>query len=220
MNFKNNLTKKDIDKIDIKSQLEHQIKIQETKESGSVFDKINSLKIRFYKTGELNGSSYVKIPLRSNALINIENEDKYCFIWSILARLHPCENDHPNRVSNYKQYFNESNTNGFDFTNGFRCNDVHKFEKLINLSINIFELNFYQDKYKWKHNLIPIEISKNNSDRVIDLIFYKNHYALVKKLNVFLGDHHKIFTCRRCLNSYSSENMLMKHEPKCEKNAI
>ena len=71
------------------------------------------MKIRFYKTEELNGSSYVKIPLRSNALINIKNNDKYCFIWSILASLHPCENDHPNRVSNYKQYFNELNFQKF-----------------------------------------------------------------------------------------------------------
>ena len=43
------------------------------------------MKKRFYKTGELNSSSCVKIPLRSNALINIENDDKYCFIWSISA---------------------------------------------------------------------------------------------------------------------------------------
>ena len=158
--------------------------------------------------------------MRSNALINIKNNDKYCFIWSILASLHPCDNDHPNRVSNYKQYFHELNIEGFDFTNGFKCSDVHKFEKLNDLSINIFELNFYQDKNKWKHNLIPIEISKNDSDRVIDLIIYKNHHALIKKLIVFLGDHHKTFICRRCLNSYTSENMLKLHKPKCEINDI
>ena len=72
LNIINNLTENDIDKIDIKSQLEHQIQIQETKESGWIFDRINSMKLRFYKTGELNGSSYVKIPLRSNALKNIK----------------------------------------------------------------------------------------------------------------------------------------------------
>ena len=38
------------------------------------------------------------------------------------------------------------------------------------LSINIFEINFYQDKNNWKHNLIPIEISQNDSDRDIDTI--------------------------------------------------
>ena len=220
LNINNNLTESDINNIDIKSQLEHQIQSQETKESGWIFDKINSMKIRFYKTDELNGSSYVKIPLRSNALINIKNNDKYCFIWSILASLHPCENDHPNRVSNYIQYFNELNFQSFDFTNGFKCSDVHKFNELNNLSINKFELNFYQDKNKWKHNLIAIEISKNRSDRVVDLLIYKNHFALIKKINVFLGDLHKNFICRRCLNSYTSENMLKIHKPKCEINDI
>ena len=99
LNINNNLTKTDINNIDVKPQLEHQIQVQETKESGWIFDKSNSMKIRFYKTEELNGSSYIKILLRSNALMNIKNNDKYCFIWSILASLHPCENDHPNRVT-------------------------------------------------------------------------------------------------------------------------
>ena len=129
----------------------------------------------------MNGSNYVKIPLRSNAILNIENNDKYCFIWSILANLYPCSKNHPNRVSSYKQYLNDLNINGFDFSYGFKCSDVHKFNELNNLSIKIFELIFYQDQIKWKHKLIPIEISKINSDRFIDLAIYKNHYILIKK---------------------------------------
>ena len=53
------------------------------------------MKITFFKTGEVNGSPYVKITLKSIALTNIKKNDKYCFIWSILASLHPCDNDHP-----------------------------------------------------------------------------------------------------------------------------
>ena len=77
-------------------------------------------------------------------------------------------------------------------TNGFNCSDVHNFEKLNNLCNNIFELNFYQHQKKWRHKLVPIEVSKNDSDRVNHLIIYKNYYAFNKKLNVFLGDHHKV----------------------------
>ena len=65
------------------------------------------------------------------------------------------------------------------------------------------------------HKLIPIEISKNNSDRVIDLANYKTHYILFKKIDVVLGDHNKQFICRRCLSSYTSESMLRKHKQKC-----
>ena len=97
------LTQSNLDKINIISPLEFQIQQQELKRSGWRFDKIISMTIYFYKTTEMNGSNYIKIPLRSNAILNVENNDEYCFIWSILAYLYPCNNNHPNRVSNYKQ---------------------------------------------------------------------------------------------------------------------
>ena len=218
LNINHSLTQSDLENIDVVSPFEHQKQQQEMKDSGWRFDKINSMTIYFYKTSEMNGSIYIKIPLRSSAILNVENNDKYCVLWSILASLHPCNNNHPNRVSNYRQYFNELNIQCFDFDNGFKCSDVHKFNELNNLSVNIFELNFYQDRNQWKYKLIPIEVSKNNSDKVIDLAIYKNHCILIKKLDVFLGDHNKKFICRRCLNSYTSENMMIKHKPKCENN--
>ena len=204
------------------SPLEHQKQQQEMKDSGWRFDKINSMTVYFYKTSEMDGSNYNEIPLRSNAILNIENIHKYCFLWSILASLHPCNNNnHPNRNSKYRQYIIELNINGFDFTNGFKCIDVHKFNELNNLSVNIFELNFYQDQNKWKHKLIPVENSKNNSDRIIDLAIYKNHYVPIKKnLDVFLGDHNKKYLCRQCLSSYTSENMLIKQKQKCGEDNI
>ena len=47
-------------------QLEHQILNQETKDSRWRFFKSNSMAIFFYKTTELEASSYVKIPLRTS----------------------------------------------------------------------------------------------------------------------------------------------------------
>ena len=61
-----------------------------------------------------------------------------------------------------------------------------------------------------------MRLVKKDSDRVVDLSIYINPYALTKNLNVVLGDHHKTFICRRCLNSYTSEKMLRIHKPKCE----
>ena len=75
------------------------------------------MKTRFYKAGELNESYYVKVPLRSSAILNMANITKYCFFWSILAYLQPCGNSHPSIVKNYKQYFDELNIKGFDYTN-------------------------------------------------------------------------------------------------------
>ena len=74
------MTESDIDNIDVTSQLEQQIQNQVMKESGWIFDKVNSMKLSFYKSTELDGTPYVKIPLRSSAILNVQNNDKYCLI--------------------------------------------------------------------------------------------------------------------------------------------
>ena len=51
-NINHNLTESDLDKIDIKSPLEYQVKQQEMKDSGWRFEKINSMTIYFCKTGK------------------------------------------------------------------------------------------------------------------------------------------------------------------------
>ena len=193
-------TETDIVNIHIKSPLAHQFRIHEMKESGWRFIEINSMTIYFYKTGEMNGSSFMKIPLRSSVFLNTKKDDKCCFIWSIPAHRHPFNNSHPRRLSNYRQKLNELKIELFDFSNGFKCSDVQKLEKLKKLSFNIVELTFYQDQNKWKYQLIPIEKSKNEDDRVVDFLIYKNNYVLVKQICLILGNRKCNFSCRKTLN--------------------
>ena len=70
----------DIDKIDVISQIQQ-------KDTCWRFDKINSMVVYFYKTSEMNDSNYIKIPLMSilNTILKVESNDRYCYIWSILA---------------------------------------------------------------------------------------------------------------------------------------
>ena len=99
LNFNHNITETVIDKIYIKRSLEHRIQQQEKKDSGWRFDKIKSIITYFFKSDEIKGECFVEISLRSNAILSIENNDKYCFLCSRLASLHPCNNNHPNRAS-------------------------------------------------------------------------------------------------------------------------
>ena len=99
LNMTNNLTQSEIDNVNIQWDLEARKQNLEMQESGWVFQRVNSMTISFYNTGNMDGSSYVKLPLGSSAILNIKNDDKYCFLWSILAKLHPCENSHPDRVT-------------------------------------------------------------------------------------------------------------------------
>ena len=88
-----------------------------------------------------------------------------------------------------KKYFEELNIQGFDFTNGFEISDYQKFEKTNNSSKSIFEVNFYQIQNIWRHEIIPLEVSDNDSDRVVDLLIYKKNFVLIEKLHIILGGH-------------------------------
>ena len=56
LTFNHKLTESDINNLDDESQLEYQIQLRETRDSGWIL--INSMKFRFLKTVELNGSMY------------------------------------------------------------------------------------------------------------------------------------------------------------------
>ena len=129
MNIIHIFTDYDIIDIDVKPQLQLEIHIKETKESGYNFDTFASKKIRFCKTGELECSSYVKNHLRPNPILNIKNIDKFCSLGSILAYLFACENSYPSKKI-CRQQIDELIFECFDFSKGFKCSDVPRFAKL------------------------------------------------------------------------------------------
>ena len=98
MNSSQKLAESDIENVNIISQVEHQIQNQEIKDSGWIFKKIISMEITFCNTNEMIGS--IPFLFRSSAILIFENDDKDCFLWSIIASSHPCENIISNSVSN------------------------------------------------------------------------------------------------------------------------
>ena len=82
--------------------------------------------------------------------------------------------------------------------------------------MNILELGFFIDQKIWKYQLIPVDLSKRESDRIIDLLIYQNHYVVIKNSNVFLGNHNCNFVCRTCLSFKTCQIMLKKNKEKTE----
>ena len=80
LNMTKNLTQSEIDNVDILWDLEARKQNLEMKESGWDFQRVNSMTISFYNTGNMDGSSYIEVPLRSSAILNNKNDDKYCFL--------------------------------------------------------------------------------------------------------------------------------------------
>ena len=211
----NILTRLQLNDLDIMTDLDNEIENRDMQRSGWNFQGINHLKIYFHKTNPINGMTYAEFPIRTNAILNIQNNDTYCFLWSILACIHPVI-ENPHRVSKYIPYQNELIITDIDFTNGMKITDIDKFENLNNqFSINVFEYSTDEDN---DYKLAPLYISKNIENRkIIDLILYKNHYIILKKLHVFIGKHDNIYVCRNCLNIYSVQSKLMTHNILCGK---
>ena len=65
------------------------------------------------------------IKLRSkHAIVNVQNRDKKCFMWSMLAALHPTDRN-AERISKYIAYTNELNFEYITFP--VKVKDIHKF---------------------------------------------------------------------------------------------
>ena len=103
------LTESDIDTFDVRSQLEQQFQNQESKHNDWRFEKTYPKTVQFFITSELKVSSYEKFPIRNSAFLKIENDNKFCFFWLIVANLHPCKYSHPTKFSKYKNFFEEMN---------------------------------------------------------------------------------------------------------------
>ena len=122
-----------------------------------------------------------------------------------MASLYPCKNSLPNRVSNFKQTEKELKVDGYDFIYGYKCSDVHNYDKLNKLSKNIFEKSFYRDQNDWQHKSIFIDFSEKNSDKVIDLVIYKIYYVPIKQIHAFSVRHDFKYIRKRSLSCYSSQ---------------
>jgi len=91
----------------------------------------------------LGGSTYIPTPITfgcSNSVLNIMNNDEKCFLWSILASLHPSE-DIPELMSHYRQFENELDMTDIEYP--VSIPKVSNFEKQNNISVNVFG---YEDK--------------------------------------------------------------------------
>lgn len=113
------------------------------RDSGWALYEILQLKVNINRYDPINVgiSTYVEIPKfiqNTKAVLNIRNSDEYCFLWSIVAALNPCNNKklNPNRISSYPHFSSVLKYENISFPIHLR--DISRFEKLNNSSINVF----------------------------------------------------------------------------------
>ena len=108
--------------------------------SGFTITKIIFLDIHILKSDPLQASSYIDLPkeIKLKKAVNIQNKDNKCFLWSVLAHLHPPQWK-PARVEHDKKYDNTLNVKELKCPMSLR--DISKFEKMNNLSVNVYNMD-------------------------------------------------------------------------------
>lgn len=137
---------------------------------------LDGLQLRTNKVNLLGGSSFIKLPKSINdkkAIINVMNYDSRCFKYAILTKF----NERKNKNNFSIKYFNflekksGLNFNCIDYPTPI--NQIKKFEKINNLSINVYSCDD-------KNQIYPLHINNNEKSDHYDFFFLKyNNIALL-----------------------------------------
>ena len=220
-----NLEKTDV-KVIIKEMiiviLENLINYQK-KGSGWYFKEVISLDIHIVEYKPMRGGTYIPLPefiMKKKSIINIQNKDNKCFLWSILRYLHPVQMNEV-RLTDLRDYENDLNFKGINFP--VKVKDITKFENNNPdpPGINVFSVNDNNKKYS-------LRINQKDCQKSIDVFLYsedeKQHYSLIKNFTRLVRSQYtshrssKIYICKKCLYLYTKQDLLEKHSLNCSKN--
>ena len=197
--------------------------IYQKKGSGWYFKEIIRLEIHIVEYKPMRGGSYIPLPefiTKKKSIINIQNKDNKCFLWSILRYLHPVQMNEV-RLTDLRDYENDLNFKQINFP--VKVKDITKFENQNSdlPGINVFSVN---DNNK----IYPLRINQKDCQKSIDLFLYsedeKQHYSLIKNFSRLVRSQitkdttRKLHICKKCLSHYTKEELLKNHISYCSKN--
>ena len=91
---------------------------------------IDRVAIQYSKHSPITGSSYIptsKFIESRQAIVNVKNNDDLCFLYSVLAHIHPVDrSQNSNRVSHYKPFLHELDFSGLTFP--LKIRQIRKLE--------------------------------------------------------------------------------------------
>ena len=204
-------------------EIEEEIqKVEQAEGSGWVFLEVENLTLHTDIWDPIKGSSYINLPpelKNKKALINMQNEDNKCLLWSVLRGLNP-KDEHPERIDkDLKSKENTLNMEGIEYPVNLK--DIKRFEKQ-NPEISVSVLGYSKDE-----RIYPLRISKKENKRKHNIVLLlikdgdKSHYCLAKNLSALLSSQvskhkSKLYFCLNCLNGFDTMEKLEKHKEYCD----
>ena len=208
-------------------------KVKYAEGSGWRFSKIINLTLHTAKWDPFNAGSYIDLPpflKNKKAIINMQNQDEKCFLWSVLRALNPKDKNAERIDSDLKSKQNTLNMEGIRYPVNFR--DIDRFESQ-NPNISISVLG-YNEKNKTVYPLKTSKYTRCEHDIVLLLIKgwkiddngeekKNSHYVLVKNKSALLAaqiNNHKgtRHICLNCFCSFKTPEASEKHADYCYNN--
>ena len=185
--------------------------------SGWRYIGLDRVVVPVYDYTPARGRSYIPTPpelASKKAIVNVQNTDNKCCMWSILAALYPPK-ENVTRVMKYRDHVGKLNCDMLEFPVKHTSSKIRQFEDVNNVSINIY-------KYDPKYKAAPLCLSEKQSrDKVVDLLLLEDkdkdgntHYTWLKNMSHLIAGgightrHHKRFICKRCLTGFKTEAKL------------
>ena len=136
-----------------------------------------------YQALKKHVGSYIELPksLSRQGLINIKNNDNYCFIWSYIRFLNPQEKN-PNRIKmTDKKLFDEIKQKliNFEFPLEINKTNIKKIEDILKINIRVLTADN-------NNNVYTMFTSENDHKNDLNSFYYMNHICLIKDINKYL----------------------------------
>ncbi|KAK3108225.1 hypothetical protein FSP39_003551 [Pinctada imbricata] len=130
--------------------------------SNWTLDRVMNVNIHIATYIPIKGSSYLPLPAKlakKKAIVNPQNNDHKCFMWSVLASPFPGRRN-PQRIINYVDHTNDLDFSDIPFP--VKVADIPKFEKRNGISINVFGYE--------RGILFPLHLTKERGVRHANLL--------------------------------------------------
>ncbi|XP_044578974.1 uncharacterized protein LOC123261446 [Cotesia glomerata] len=211
-------------------------------QSGWSLTEILNLSINISRYAPLQAglSTFVLLPRdiqKKKAVVNIMNEDHYCFLWSVVAALYPVSSNSC-VTSSYPYPSSVLDHTGIKFP--IELKDIPLFEKLNDLKINVYGIEAKEDDDEKDPSIIvPLYLSSNldcQKDTIHLLMIETNitlndddsienhrpifHFAFIRNLSRLVKSSitkgkTKLFFCDRCLCHFKLESSYQRHYTDC-----
>ena len=192
--------------------------------SGWTLEANRSIILEMVDYRPIGGTSYIELPKNifdTKSIVNVQNDDQQCFMWAVLAALHPAD-FHAERVIHYEPYTEELNFTGIEFP--VTVDQISKFERLNpEISVTVLGIDIPDNEVKEASKVFPLRVPNSQQEHHIVLLYWSrgdvHHYAWVKNLNRLLSSSKthrtQTFFCERCFQGFTKSTLLSKHQETC-----